>query len=46
MEKESLIVAYDGIALKKHEFDAEELAVSLTGIANLLKQAVSIINNK
>lgn len=44
MEKESLIIAYDGTALEKHEFDIEELAVSLTGIANLLKQASSVLN--
>lgn len=44
MEKESLIIAYDGPALENHEIDIEELALSLTGMANLLKQAGSIVN--
>ena len=44
MEKENLIIAYDGYALENHEFDIEELAISLTGIANLLKQASLVLN--
>lgn len=44
MEKENLIIAYCGAALKNHEIDIEELAVSLTGIAGVLKQAGAIAN--
>ena len=44
MEKENLIIAYDGYALENHEFDIEELAISLTGIANLLKQTSLVLN--
>lgn len=44
MEKENLIIAYDGDALRNHEIDIEGLAISLTGMSNLLKQANSIIN--
>lgn len=45
MEKENLIIAYDGEALKNHEIDIEELAMSLTGMANLLKQSSSLVNS-
>jgi hypothetical protein len=44
MEKENLIIAYDGKALENHEIDVEELALSLTGMAGLIKHASSVVN--
>ena len=44
METRRFIVAYDGEALKNHEMDIQELAVALTGIADTIKAAGSLLN--
>ena len=44
MSKASVVIAYDGEALKDHSMDVRELAFALTGLSELFSEANKLVN--